>query len=225
MGLPQALSPRAHMEAFVPDSQFLDGASFSAYSFVLPNVKMPEFYPALPPSSGPQTKRGTRYITRDQIISLYSAIMFANYQGSVLNAEVTVSWKLANIVGAEAVTVAFNLFMDRYRKFMDHRKQPAHYYAVFENHSKIGYHSHMALHVPDKFREDFHDWRRGVAADLMKGADPGNLFEVRVHKDNNVFSQWKWFQYCMKGLNPKLFLSEKKSGALALNEIVSQSVV
>jgi hypothetical protein len=227
LGLSQALSPLAHLEALVTDSQFLDRTRFSAYSvvlpddaysFVLPDVKMSASYPTFPPA-GPQTRRGTRYIRRDQIIGLYTAIMFANYQGSVLNAEVTVSWRLAGIVGSKPVTAAFNLFMDRYRKFMGHRKSPAHYYAVFENHSKIGYHSHMALHVPDKIRDAFHDWRRGVAADLVDGADPGNLFEVRVHKDDNVFSQWKWFQYCMKGLDPRLYRAEKEFGAKDLNSL------
>ncbi|MFG1430444.1 hypothetical protein V5F44_07465 [Xanthobacter sp. V2C-8] len=154
--------------------------------------------------------RSTRYISRDELFRVYGAILFANYMGEVLNVEMTIAWKLANIYEPEAVTRALDLFLGRFRKFAAHRKFRTCYYTVHENDRKIGYHTHLALHVPDKYRDVFHRWWRGIETELDKGRDPEDIIFVKFHKEDAVHSQWRWFQYCMKGLDPNLAKSEAK---------------
>ncbi|MFG1181486.1 hypothetical protein [Xanthobacter versatilis] len=151
----------------------------------------------------------TKYISRDQAIKLYSSILFANYQGVVLNVELTIAWKVANIVSAKAVTQNLERFLDRFRKFMAHRNLSAFYYAVHENGKTLGYHTHLALHVPDRYRKDFHRWWHNIdnASDGSDGTE--SFMNARFHRDDSVHSQWRWFQYCMKGLDPRLMPKEK----------------
>ncbi|MFG1393162.1 hypothetical protein [Xanthobacter agilis] len=154
--------------------------------------------------------RSTRYINRDELHRLYESILFANYMGEVLNVEMTIAWQLAGLTEPEAVTRALELLLGRFRKFVTHRKFRTCYYAVHENERKIGYHTHLAFHVPEKYRVAFHRWWQSVEDELSNCDGPDKLIFVRFHKEDAIHSQWRWFQYCMKGLDPKLMKSEAK---------------
>lgn len=155
-------------------------------------------------------RRPTRYISRDELCRLYEGILFANYQGAVLNAEVTFSWRLAGYEGTIQMNGALNRLLDRFRKFAAHREMKAYYYAVNEHGKHNGYHTHMSFHIPDKYRDDFRRWLSDINSDTANARRTKGFIFLRTHKQDAVHSQWRWFQYCMKGLDPRLLKGEAK---------------
>lgn len=183
----------------------------------------PRFIPPSNPSNSiedlTQAKAGSRYIRRDQVFDLYDAILFANYQGRVLNVEMTISWNVAGITDPKDVNRAFNVFRDRFRQFLAHRKCPALYYAVFENSKRMKLHTHIAAHVPDEHLPVFRDWWRSIESEYPKGQSGTKMFVVRTRKRTPIHSQWRWFQYLMKGMDPKLRSAEKGPGVKDANSL------
>ncbi|MFG1348826.1 hypothetical protein [Xanthobacter autotrophicus] len=147
----------------------------------------------------------TRYITRGQCANVYDAILFANYFGSTLNVMITVVWKYAGLYTEDDICAAYEGLIDRLRKFLEYHGCPPHYYAVFENGAKEGYHTHIAVHIPDRIRAEFKEWRAKNAARLC--VDPQTIsrqMHVHMRRDNHIRSQWAIFKYLMKGLDPRL---------------------
>ncbi|MFS8035967.1 hypothetical protein ACI7BZ_03205 [Xanthobacter sp. AM11] len=166
-----------------------------------------------------RSREGSRYIRRYQVFDLYDAICFANYKGAILNIELTISWKLAGISSPTDVNRAYNVLMDRFRKFMVQRRYPAYYYAVFENDRKIGYHNHIGLHVPNSLQAAFRRWIKNIELEIVQGTTTGRLFHIRLHKQSSVKSQWQWFKYCVKGLDPSLTKRDKQLGKPDANSL------
>lgn len=155
---------------------------------------------------------GTRHITRSQCSSVYDAVLFANYSGSTLNNMMTIVWKYAALHTEEDICAEYKKLLDRLRKFLEYHGCPVHYYAVFENGPKEGYHTHIAIHVPDRIRTEFKKWRASNAARLC--VDPQTIprqMHVHMRRDNHIRSQWAIFRYLMKGLDPQLLRREAKA--------------
>ena len=153
----------------------------------------------------------TRHITRSQCANVYDAILFANYSGSTLNNMMTIVWKYAGLNTEEAICTAYEALTDRLRKFLEYHGCVPHYYAVFENGPKEGYHTHIAVHIPDRIRAEFKAWHAKNAARLC--VDPktvSRLMHVHMRRNNHIRSQWAIFKYLMKGLDPQLQRRELK---------------
>ncbi|MFG1208990.1 hypothetical protein [Xanthobacter flavus] len=147
----------------------------------------------------------TRHITRSQCANVYDAILFANYSGSTLNTMMTVVWKYAGLDTEDAICIAYEGLIDRLRKFLEYHGCTPHYYAVFENGPKEGYHTHIAVHIPDRIRVAFKEWHARNAERLR--VDPNTisqLMHVHMRRNNHIRSQWAIFKYLMKGLDPHL---------------------
>ncbi len=155
--------------------------------------------------------RVNRHITHTQLENVYDAVLFANELGSVLNVEITVTWRYAIILDYNEIEINYKKFSDRLRKFLEYHNCPVHYYAIFENGPSEGYHTHFAAHIPDRIRPEFKSWRRRAARDWAVALDVSARFlHVHMHRDDNVAAQWNLFKYLMKGLNPKLSRLQKR---------------
>lgn len=154
-----------------------------------------------------QSSKYSEYIHRDDLFRAYEGIRFANYLGYTLNVELTVCWECEGYEGDEAVDAAFRMFIDRFKKFVRYQKSRPFYWAVFENGPSVGLHSHMALHVQDSWARDFRRWLTGA---LRKpDGTPLLTYSTRIHRGWHVNSQWPWFKYAFKGLNPALLPDEE----------------
>ncbi len=184
----------------------------------LPDLLGPDSSTVQPP---PVRRRPSRYIDRKTFYRIYEGIQFANYQGAVMNAELSVNWEMAGYSSPEDIDQAFEALTQRWRKYCAHRELPNFYYGVFENGKEYGYHSHLHLHVPQWTRKFFRRW---LATALMlpdRSPMPSTMFEVRLHKDDHFIGQWQWFKYLMKGVDPKLNQSERDThGQKTFNQVM-----
>ncbi|GGF74650.1 hypothetical protein GCM10007301_38140 [Azorhizobium oxalatiphilum] len=148
--------------------------------------------------------RSPHYITFDQFLRAYHAVQYSNYQGFVLNAHLTMSWKYAGATTAAEAERLNTKAMDRIRKFLHHRGVPFHYFGVFENGVQHGCHFHSGIHVPKRLMQQFYKCLKNIVHDFGPSDIEGCLVHVGVRADDHIVSQWKWFRYCMKGLDPEI---------------------
>lgn len=164
-------------------------------------------------------RKPTKYISRMQISRVFTAVRFANYQGCILNVEISLSFKFAGVATALEAQTLYNKIMDRFKKYMKNKGLPAFYYGVFENGSNVGLHFHGALHVPHIMRKEIQCWWDKILGELAVDGQSRNFGHMVIHKDKEFLAQWKWFRYCMKGLNPWLTSRERNRGYADLNSL------
>ncbi|MFD1330742.1 hypothetical protein ACFQ4O_01885 [Methylopila musalis] len=162
------------------------------------------------------------YIPRIWLFELYDALRFANYSGFVFNVEVTINWQKAGLKHPSQIDRSFQKLTDRYRKYASQRKIPILYYAVFENGRYMGYHSHMSFHVPDCRHGEFSKWLEQTLKEGFDGISLTKFYKPKFNRNNNVLGQWLWFQYCMKGVNPRLQKGEfpREDGKNTVHELM-----
>lgn len=182
----------------------------------IPLMPVAQFAEANEPPA--RSREGSRYIRRHQVFDLYDAICFANYKGAILNIELTISWKLAGISSPTDVNRAYNVLMDRFRKFMVQRRHPAYYYAVLRTTVRLaitiisGFMFRTASKLPS-------GWIKNIELEIVQGTTTGRLFHIRLHKQSSAKSQWQWFKYCVKGLDPSLTKRDKQLGKPDANSL------
>ncbi len=148
----------------------------------------------------------SKYISRREFWAAYEAVSFANYCGVVFNVELTILWEVAGFDGPKEIDEAFVSFMERYRKFDEHRYVEVYYYAAFENGEDKGYHSHIHLFFPHHMKSELRDWLNKS----LRTADGSAFFKMKVKRPERFVGQWRWFQYTMKGLDPRLTEKENR---------------
>lgn len=141
-------------------------------------------------------------LERRDCIRVFKAINFANYNGQILNAMLTVNWHEAGYKLLEETDGAYRKFMNRLEKFMAYRNVPNHYYTVFENSGPRGVHSHICLHVPNRIGTEFRAWAALSLVDVLGKPMPRGQFHIGIYEEEYIYAQWQHFKYCMKGLNP-----------------------
>lgn len=155
----------------------------------------------------PISKKGSRYISARQFKNAYSAVAFANSRGFVMNAHLSITWKLLEIHDPQnAANVLTKHFLKDLKQWSDDRtgEKNVPYFYAHEVGSKHGFHTHILISLKNELLTEFRAWidRRlcticGVTS-LPKGA-----FKVLVRHKNSVKVQWRWwFQYLAKGIDP-----------------------
>ncbi|TIO36458.1 hypothetical protein [Mesorhizobium sp.] len=156
----------------------------------------------IPFSGMPIRTKGSRYISAAEFFRLYDAVQLANSYGWLMNAELTISFG-----GSDARSQnAFRLFLARYRAWCDYQQVPCVYVYVWERPPNTRLHAHLQLHIPDNAQGKAAVW----TPQTLELADPTNREclvvdkKLVVRKSANVVSQWAWFRYITKGIDPRI---------------------
>ncbi|TGQ89959.1 hypothetical protein EN851_20190 [Mesorhizobium sp. M8A.F.Ca.ET.208.01.1.1] len=156
-----------------------------------------------------ETKREKlRYITKDQFYELFDAVCFANLSGRVMNVEFTLQLGNLGILGESAAFGALGIWMKRYRDWCSQRDIERVYIYVWERPPGRSLHLHMQFHIPAEYLTDFKGWARGSVQSLCKPAAYASHTQpqIELRRTARVKSQWKWFEYLIKGLSPEICL-------------------
>ncbi|MDH3032561.1 MULTISPECIES: hypothetical protein [Methylobacterium] len=163
----------------------------------------------------------SRFITRMQFWRAHQAVAFVNYQGAILNVNVTVAWDRMGHRYGQEVDAVHCRFMQAQRKFMRRHGAPNYNYTVFERSETFGLHSHSGVHVPDQVYPQYRRWLERYVKRIDRVGSKRRL-HVRRRRETAVAraieEQWRWFRYCMKGVNPGLYDHERDVHGLAPND-------
>jgi len=153
----------------------------------------------------------TLYIHRNDLFCAYDGIRFANYLGVVLNVELSICWGRAGYFLDDMADKAYRMFIDRLRKFTHSKGFEPYFWTTFECGPAVGIHSHMGLYIKDEFTGPFRRWLSRALIDSSGKPMDRDDYSVRVRfrAERNITSQWRWFQYGFKGLDPRLALDEQ----------------
>lgn len=155
----------------------------------------------------------SRFITRWQFWGAHKAVGFANYRGRIINVQVTIAWDRMGYRHGQEVDEAHRLLMQAQRKFMRRHGVPNYNYTVFERSETFGLHSHGGIHVPDAVYPLFRRWldRRVERLDRIGFR---RRLHVRRRRETTaaraIEAQWRWFRYCMKGIDPNFDAYERE---------------
>ncbi|KQP14690.1 hypothetical protein [Methylobacterium sp. Leaf93] len=159
----------------------------------------------------------SRFIRRMQFWGAHQAVAFANYQGAVLNVKVTVAWDRMGYRHGQEIDAAYGHFMQAQRKFMRRHGVPNYTYTVFERSETFGLHSHSGVHVPVHVYPQYRRWLDRYVKRLDRVGFKRRL-HVRRYRETAVAraieEQWRWFRYCMKGVDPYLNEDERDLNGL-----------
>ena len=168
----------------------------------------------------------SRSITRMQFWGAHQAVAFANYQGGILNVQLTVAWDRMGYRYGQEVDAAHGLLMQAQRKFMRRCGVPNYSYTVFERSGTFGLHSHSGVHVPDHVYLQYRRWLDRYVKRIDRVGFKRRL-HVRRRRETAVVraidEQWRWFRYCMKGVDPNLSAHERDVFGLAPNDTFTSS--
>lgn len=153
------------------------------------------------------------YISRKDVIETWHLINFVNYSGYQLNVELTINWAAMGYTTWPAIDSAYSDLMDMMNKHIKSCKDnfgravPFLQYTVFENGLIIGTHSHSGVHVP---RKDFVKFRRWLnkCIERMNKTGAKDVLYCPVPRRDPTTSQWKMFSYAMKGMDPRLTITD-----------------
>ncbi|RWX70526.1 hypothetical protein EN780_03130 [Mesorhizobium sp. M4B.F.Ca.ET.089.01.1.1] len=156
----------------------------------------------LPLGGMPVTSKCSFYISGAEFFRLYDAVQYANSCGRLMNAELTISFD-----GSDARSQDFfRSFLARYRAWCEYRQIPCVYIYVWERPPNTRLHAHLQLHIPDNTQGKAVAWVRRTL-DCIDPTSGDRLVadkKLAVRKAIDVVSQWAWFRYIVKGINPRL---------------------
>lgn len=144
------------------------------------------------------------YISRIDLEKIYRGICFANYQGCFLNVNFTVSWQIIGYETWLELDAVFKKFAENLRKKILSYGALYFSYTVFEYGQVHGCHSHSGVHVPAVKLLDFRKWLKGYIGSLSRKSATTALNVQAWNRLDPTISQWNWFAYLMKGLDPRL---------------------
>lgn len=162
----------------------------------------------------------------------YNAVAFANREGMVLNAGVTISWFAVPGTNVDAQAKFFEAFRKNLSQWLTQqnaaeRLRRAIFVYVHENPGGKRFHTHMLLHIAPLLVSAFAGYLPGavgravgekrISADLLKVV---LKHRVRPFDRHAVFSQWRKFHYMMKGADPEVVLCRARSFEYVLGDIM-----
>lgn len=168
-------------------------------------------------------KIGTYFLTTRNVRNLYSAIACANAGGAVLDTTITITWPLV-CPGDQALYLKI---FHRWKKnlgqwIQDNGCKYILYYYVHENPAGEVFHTHMAAFIEPHLRSKFVEWAN---KSLKEFSSEDSLHKDAIDIDKgrdrpNVISQWKWFNYLCKGLDPNSFIDLKHGYRYKTRELI-----
>ena len=173
---------------------------------------------------------GGRRLNASQFANLYSAVAFANTLGLVMNAHVSITWRL---LGIHNHTEAAIILTDRVFKplrqwyaYQTGRDQFAWLY-VHENGRKHGLHTHLMFAIPNDLRPAFRRWLRlRLSALCRHGSIPKKTRHITAPPSDRIGRQWRYFQYLTKGLDGSDELPARvgRQSHVLVGDLISQPV-
>jgi hypothetical protein len=160
---------------------------------------------AYPSRFGRHEARGGRRLTAEQFVDLYSAVAFANLQGHILNAHLTITWRLLGISEhSKAAEALLRSVMNPLKEWYRARSngKPLVWLYVHEDGNTHGFHTHLLLDMPTALIPGFKAWLRKRLRDICtSGRLPGNAYKLVAPPSDPIGRQWRYFQYLMKGID------------------------
>lgn len=148
------------------------------------------------------------YISRVELEKTHKGICFANYLGYILNVNITLSLSGMGYRTFQEIDKAQRGFEELLRKKITRYGVPYLAYTVLEAGVIHGWHAHMGLYVPAERAGNFKAWlKRRIGK--MSRTDVPNVYHLDGFRADPITSQWKWFSYLMKGLDPRLTEDEQ----------------
>lgn len=174
-----------------------------------------------------QLQPQSKFIRRMQFVRAHQALSFANYMGAIINVQLTIAWDKMGYRHGQEVDGVYRLLMQSLRKFMRRCGVPNYSYMVFERSETFGLHSHGGIHVPVHVYPQF---RRLLDRYIERLDRVG--FKRRLHVRRRretavpraIEEQWRWFRYCMKGVDPNFSAYERDIFGLTPSETYSNLV-
>ncbi|WP_224549414.1 hypothetical protein [Mesorhizobium sp. CA16] len=156
----------------------------------------------LPFSGMPVSSKGSSYISAAELFRMYDAVQFANCSGWLMNTELTIAFG-----GSDARSRnVFRSFLARYRAWCDYQQIPCVYIYVWERPPNTRLHTHLQLHIPDNAQGKAASWAKRTLelVDPMSGERLVADKKLVARKSTDVASQWAWFRYLAKGIDPTI---------------------
>lgn len=149
------------------------------------------------------------YVSRIDLEKTHKGICFANYSGYFLNVNLTLNFSGMGFTTYEEIDNAYRDFEEVLRKKIGvGYKVPFFAYAVFECGPIHGCHVHIGVHVPAHRCSNFKAWLDRRIRRMSKTYSLG-VHHLDGFRSDPTTSQWKWFSYLMKGLDPRLTEDEE----------------
>ncbi|MER9413177.1 hypothetical protein [Mesorhizobium sp. M0589] len=151
------------------------------------------------PGSGmPITSKISSYISVNEFFRLYDAVQFANSCGWLMNVELTVAYQASDAQSLKA----FRSFISRYRSWCEHHDVPCAYIYVWERPPNTPLHVHLHLHIPNRAQSKARAWLKLTLG--VSTSSPVASIGLDVRQPKDVVSQWIWFRYINKGIEPHI---------------------
>lgn len=157
----------------------------------------------LPGPPGIKARRRTHHIPSEQVVSVLDAIYFANFQGVLMNAELTMTFMDLGCADDAECHEAFARFLDRLRAWKNGNKVSVPYFYVWERARDRGLHVHFQGHVPAHLHDQFRKW---VVASMESLPGRWRKFgrpHLKLRRQPSVNSQFAWTRYLLKGVRPQ----------------------
>jgi hypothetical protein len=166
----------------------------------------------------------TNAIGYGQLCKAYRAVAFANCLGLVMDTSVDITWSLQGITSDKAVGECQQAFIDAVRRWLDRNDQWAAYLWVLERGKRLGLHTHMLMHLPERLSGPFHEYSTATLSRIVRGplvrTKEMKTLLVQPRRGVDTTPQWIRFGYMMKGVDPRLSWPDDRaiSGYLTLAE-------
>ncbi len=176
----------------------------------------------------------TRYIDKSEFLDLYSAVSFANMNNVIMNTGITISW---DKLGYGAIDEAYQMsqyFLARFRDWCGSKRDalwpwknesnsPATFIYVHEIGKIVGFHTHIQAFVPPELSNVLKRWcALFVRKHKRRETDVDTAIFASVRATPSCFSQWRVFNYMMKGADPQaeIGISSLRNEPVYLGDII-----
>lgn len=162
------------------------------------------------PKRSSSKERISETINKDDFVRVIESVLYANRVGYVLNGFLTISWPKLDISDEEA-RPQFQKLCELSNKFLKHRGFPSIFVYVWEVGKKLGLHTHVLFHCPERYREEYRVWLKGAIAQLAGLPKcPPYAVRVPIADDEALTAQFKVLKYMMKGLSPSIRVRDQE---------------
>ena len=158
-----------------------------------------------------QNDRSGIFITPRQLKIAHAAVEIANYHGLLMNVELTITPNAVGLSKADEVDAIQRQFFKKFGGMCRRWGISPRYNVVFEWGIRRGYHFHAAIALPPDTIGKFRRWIKPAVFHLLSDGQPtSGLVFVKVRAKPTLDSQWRWFRYMMKGLDPEAVNRERR---------------
>lgn len=168
-----------------------------------------------------------RNLTADQFTNLYAAVSFANSDGVILRAHVTIAWSLLGYKDHDEIAeVLSKRFIKHYAQWCRDNDATPMWIYTHECSPQVGLHTHFLCAVPDELLVAFRAWIKGRVGTITL-TNPPSKRAVRVvaPPSDPLGRQWRMFQYICKSVAPYAIIkspdhAETEEGSVFVADLI-----